>query len=213
MREQLLIVSLFSITHISFFLVISSIPYLMMGHVLKYCMDGVKRSFCSTYYPCPFTNLASTCFLSFLSRQIELKMLESAQNLIKVCQNETKLDKLAEALRTHRVNSDRLRQQLKEAKGGHGHLVLCVVVLTPLCTHTAQREVSSSLSLPPVPPSPPPPSTSPNEALLPEHQRSKIIEELLLTEKDFHHQMQLCCSKIMPALQEVRDVFPQLVCH
>ena len=65
--------------------------------------------------------------------------------------------------------------------------------------------------LSPPPPSPPPPPhssspipTIPEEAPNPLGlQRSKVIEELLFTERDYHHQMQLCCSKVLPGLSNV----------
>jgi hypothetical protein len=33
--------------------------------------------------------------------------------------------------------------------------------------------------------------------------RAKVIDELIVTERDFHHQMEICSSKILPALREV----------
>ena len=49
--------------------------------------------------------------------QIELKMLESAQNLLHICQNETKEEKLREAVRTHKIKAEQLKQQVKDARG------------------------------------------------------------------------------------------------
>lgn len=51
--------------------------------------------------------------------QIEQKMLESAQNLLVVCQNETKIDKLREAVKTHQRKIETLRQEIQELKGQH----------------------------------------------------------------------------------------------
>ena len=49
--------------------------------------------------------------------QIEQKMLESAQNLLKVCQTEVKRDKLREAMRMHRAKIEQLREQISEIRG------------------------------------------------------------------------------------------------
>lgn len=35
-------------------------------------------------------------------------------------------------------------------------------------------------------------------------QRAKVIEELVTTETDYHSQMQVCCDKLIPAIQQVR---------
>ena len=65
-------------------------------------------------------------------------------------------------------------------------------------------------SRPPAPPSPPSRPPPPNSSI--RQQRSKVIDELLSTEKDFHHQMELCCTKVIPALKEVygEENLPQL---
>ena len=75
----------------------------------------------------------------------------------------------------------------------------------------AQQEVMvETQSRPPAPPSPPSRPPPPNSSL--RQQRSKVIDELLSTEKDFHHQMELCCTKVIPALKEVygKKNLPQL---
>ena len=61
--------------------------------------------------PSPPVTMAS------LLPQIEQKMLESAQNLLKVCQSETKRDKLSEAVRNHYATVRRLKRMIKETKG------------------------------------------------------------------------------------------------
>jgi len=58
---------------------------------------------------------------------IELKMLESAQNLLLVCQNETKMEKLRERMKTHQTNIEKLKQQIEEAKGQHATLLVTLV--------------------------------------------------------------------------------------
>ncbi len=150
-------------------------------------------------------------------------MLESALNLLKVCQTEAKKDKLREAVRTHRAKAEQLRAQIKQTRGEDSqewhvegrkhsssrnvHVVVQWSVLfqlyTELCTCTglpsAQQEALAMMSHPPPSPSPP----TPTQPLLPEQQRSKVIEELLSTEKDFLHQMEVCCEVVVPALTEV----------
>ena len=58
--------------------------------------------------------------------------------------------------------------------------------------------------------SPPPLPPSPSQQNLPtpkpvsmEEQRSKVINELIMTEKDYHNQMRVCSEKLVPAIQEV----------
>ena len=57
----------------------------------------------------------------------------------------------------------------------------------------------------PAPPSPPtlPPRPAPPPKMTKAQQRAKVIDELIITERDFHHQMEICSSKILPALREV----------
>ena len=59
----------------------------------------------------------SSLYPSFI--QIEQKMLESAQNLLVVCQNATKIDKLREAVKTHQRKIETLKQEIRELKGQH----------------------------------------------------------------------------------------------
>lgn len=54
---------------------------------------------------------------------------------------------------------------------------------------------------------PPPRATRPVSAK--EKHRTKTIEELIFTERDFYHQMNLCCSKVIPALQEVGQYYKE----
>ena len=67
----------------------------------------------------PFSFLSSPLPFSSSFTQIEQKMLESAQNLLVVCQNETKMHKLRDAVKTHQRNVEKLKQQIEELKGQH----------------------------------------------------------------------------------------------
>ena len=55
-----------------------------------------------------------------------------------------------------------------------------------------------SAAPPPLPPPRPAPATSSVQK-----QRSKVVDELIHTERDFHHQVQLCVDKVIPPLQAV----------
>ncbi len=44
-------------------------------------------------------------------------MLESALNLLTICQNEVKREKLKEAVQRHRARAGELREQIREARG------------------------------------------------------------------------------------------------
>lgn len=75
-----------------------------------------------------------------------------------------------------------------------------------LCVSTAQHETESesSESSPPLRPSSPPrqqlpPPKPPSMKQL----RTKVIEELLTTEADYHSQMHVCCEKLIPAILQV----------
>ena len=166
--------------------------------------------------------------LSFCG-QIEQKMLESAQNLLKVCQTESKQEKLREAVRSHYANVRKLKRSIKESRGqwrssctgpARGEAIVCSPRGFSCGSHnvsflfhsiTAERDVmASQQTFSPPPPSPPPPPHSNPTPAIPEvppdpleQQRSKVIEELLFTERDYHHQMQLCCSKVLPGLSRV----------
>ena len=48
--------------------------------------------------------------------QIEVKMMESAQNLLEISQDEAKVLKLQEAVRAHQSNLDRIQEQLEQEK-------------------------------------------------------------------------------------------------
>ena len=54
--------------------------------------------------------LTCVCF------QIEVKMMESAQNLLEISQDEAKVLKLQEAVRAHQSNLDRIQEQLEQEK-------------------------------------------------------------------------------------------------
>ncbi|CAI8019793.1 Dynamin-binding protein [Geodia barretti] len=123
---------------------------------------------------------------------IEKKLLVSARTLLEVTQDEVKREKLRGAISTHESNVQALRQQLAEMKG--------------------QRETVSESSPPPVRPSSPPHQhLPPPKPLSLSQQRAKVIEELVTTETDYHAQMHITCEKLIPAMEEIRDVNAELL--
>lgn len=92
-----------------------------------------------------------------------------------------------------------LRQPLLRSKVSFNHYWV-----TWLCSIITESEEERGV---PPPSHAPPPLPPPPRPALPvsskEQQRTKVIDELIFTERDFHHQMDLCSSKVLPALREV----------
>ncbi|XP_064384437.1 dynamin-binding protein-like isoform X2 [Halichondria panicea] len=120
--------------------------------------------------------------------QIEHKLLESAQNLLRINHSQLKMEKLEITVVTHQNNIDTLTSKINAIRQRES---------VPQC---------SPVVPPPLPPPRPAPPTSAQQ-----QQRSKVINELVHTERDFHHQVQLCVDKVIPSLQMVSEINSELL--
>lgn len=106
-------------------------------------------------------------------------------------QSPAKNERRNKAITTHRSKISILNAAITEAKG------------QAQCVSEHESSLVGSSTPPPVPP--PPRPTKP-AASSKEHLRAKVIDELLVTERDFHHQMELCSTKVIPVLRQVRKL-------
>lgn len=150
-----------------------------------------KKMYSSRTLPKPKARQKLTRYASLSSTEqrlqselaIELKMLESASSLLQVC-HEAKRPKLQQAVQQHQANIEELNLKIEAAKG---------------------EGADAGQLVPTAPPRPAPPISQEQQ------QRSKVIDELIFTERDFHHQMQLTVSRVLPALQGVAELSPDVL--
>ena len=74
-------------------------------------------------------------------------------------------------------------------------------------TENEEEKLESVAPPPKLPPRPSLPVSSKDQL------RAKVIDELVFTERDFQHQMELCSNKVLPALKLVSIIVEDLIEH
>ncbi len=141
-----------------------------------------------------------------------MKLLESTESLLDAGhQNQVRSERLGRDISSHRAKIQELQEDIAEAKGRLDQVTRWgretkhnrKIFITEL-----EDEAGSATPIPPPLPPPPRPALPVSSK---EQQRNKTIEELVATERHFHHQMELCCTKVLSALREVRRCHEHVV--